>query len=93
MELKYRLQVSQKDARENLYKSKLLRKEIFDKEINPIYYKKDDLILLRNPISDKKQSVYLGPYLVIEDLCPNVKILINGKEKLVHKNRTKPFKR
>lgn len=91
-ELKYRLQVSNKDARENLYKSKLLRKNKYDQYINPVTYKQGDRLLIRNPINDKAQPIYLGPYIVTEDLGVNVKIKIGNKVEMVHKNRTKLFK-
>ena len=91
LELKYRLQLSNKDARENLLRSKEKRKEVYDINVKPMYYNKDNLILIRNPSNDKKESIYLGPYTVVEDRDPNVVILKNGKEEIVHKNRTKLF--
>lgn len=75
------------DARDRLLKNKLLRKEMYDKNVNPLY--KDNLILIRNPSNNKTQPIYLGPYRVTEDLCPNVKILRYGKIYIIHKNRTK----
>lgn len=92
IELRYRLQLAQRDARNNLCNSKMKRKEHYDCKINPTYYVKGDYILLRNPSKDKMQCIYLGPYLVLEDLNYNVKILKNGKEDIVHKNRTKPYR-
>ena len=90
-ELKYRLQMSQKEARKNLLDSKMNRKERYDKHINPITYKPNDLILVKNETGNKLQSIYLGPYTVVRDLSPNVEIVNNGKIKLIHKNRTKLF--
>lgn len=91
LELKYRLKLAQKDARENLHKGKMLRKQHYDKCINPVQYEKGSLVLLRNISDNKTQSIYLGPYLVLEDLEPNVKIQKDGKIEIVHKNRTKKY--
>lgn len=88
-ELKFRLQLSQKEARDNLIKSKIIRKEKYDLGKNPIVYKPNDLILVKNEVGNKLESIYLGPYKVLKDLSPNVEIDINGKSMIVHKNRTK----
>lgn len=93
LELKYRLQRAQKDARDNLIHSKIKRKTKYDTAIKPVYYNKGDLLLLRNPSENKMDPIFLGPYLVVDDLDCNVKILKNGREDIVHKNRTKLYKR
>lgn len=90
-ELRYRIQVSQKEARENLIESKMHRKHKYDNNINPVNYRQDDLVLLKNESGNKQDSIYLGPYVVLRDLSPNVEIIKNGKPELVHKNRTKLF--
>lgn len=90
-ELRYRLQVSQQEARNNLIKSKIVRKSKYDKNVNPIMYKKDDLVLIKNENRHKMDPLYLGPYTVIRDLAPNVEISKDGKLDVVHKNRTKLF--
>lgn len=91
-ELKYRLQVAQKEARENLINSKIKRKIIYDSSANPTFYKNNtSYLLLKNETGNKFEKVYNGPYLVLEDLGCNVKILKNGKPEVVHKNRTKLF--
>lgn len=91
IELKYRLQKSQEDARNNLIKTKIDRKLKYDLSTNSINYKLGDLILVKKEDRDKMDPVYLGPYTVIEDQGVNVKILVTGKEKIVHKNRTQSF--
>lgn len=91
VELKYRLQKSQEDARNNLIKSKEVRKSIYDKKINPTTYNVGDLLLVRKEDRGKMDPIYTGPYTVIEDLDVNVKILILGKEYILHKNRTIPY--
>lgn len=49
-ELKYRLQLSQKQARDNLLVSKRNRKTMYDKYVNPVTYKVDDLVLVKNDV-------------------------------------------
>lgn len=90
-ELKYRLQLSQKEARDNLLKSKTKRKTKYDLKMNIVKYKANDKILLKNELGNKLNSVYLGPYKVLNDVSPNVEVEIDGKTVLVHKNRTKPY--
>ena len=92
LELRYRLQVAHRDAQENLLKSKQLRKTKYDKNVNQVRYEKGDLILLKNETASKLDTLYTGPFIVIEDEEPNVKILKNNKTEIVHKNRTKLFK-
>lgn len=92
LELKYRLQVAQNDARKNLIESKIKRKCNYDKNMNPVTYKKDDLILLKNETAKKLEKLFKGPFKVVEDLGANVKIIKeNNKTDIVHKNRTKLF--
>lgn len=90
-ELKYRLQITQKEARDNLLKSKQSRKIYYDKYTNPISYKVNDLILVKNETGNKLCPLFSGPYTVINDKPPNVEILKNNKVELVHKNRTKLY--
>lgn len=91
LELKFRLQTVQSEARKNLINSKLARKEKYDSNKNPIEYKPNDLILVKNETGNKLQNIYLGPYKVIRDMSPNVEILKNGKPEIIHKNRTKLY--
>lgn len=92
LDLKYRLQVALKDARENLITTKEKRKLGYDIKCNPINYKKKDLVLVKNESGRKLDSVFEGPYNVVEDMGPNVKIEKNKKIEIVHKDRTKLFK-
>lgn len=91
LELKYRLQASQSEARNNLINSKLLRKCYYDTYVNSTTYKPNDQLLLKNETGNKLTSLYSGPYRVIRDISPNVEIEINGKSDTVHKNKTKPY--
>lgn len=90
-ELKYRIQLSQKEARDNLLFSKLKRKTTYDKYTNPITYNANDLVLIKNEGGNKFDDVYSAPYKVIRDITPNVEILKNNKLDIVHKNRTKLY--
>lgn len=91
LELKYRLQTVHAEARKNLIETKLQRKINYDNHINPILYKSGDLVLVKNEVGNKLSNLYSGPYKVIKDLSPNVKIEINGKTDIIHKNRTKLY--
>lgn len=90
-ELKYRLQVSQREAKKNIVSSKIKRKLDYDKYVNPITYKVNDLILVKNEIGTKMDELYSGPYKVVRDMSPNVEIIKDGKLDTIHKNRTKLF--
>lgn len=92
MQLKYRLQKAQSDAKTNILTSKEKRKLCYDKNIKTMIYKPGDYVLLKNQTGNKLDNIYLGPFLVIEDLSPNVKILKNNREYVTHKNNTKLFK-
>lgn len=91
LEMKYRIQKSQQDAKINLQLCKNIRKERCDQYVNPIMYKKGDLILIKNENRTKLDPLYLGPFTVVNDKEPNVIILYKDKEKIIHKNRTKPY--
>lgn len=91
LQLKFRLQKAQSDARKNIILNKELRKLCYDKNIKSVTYKPGDLVLSKNQARNKLDRVYLGPYTVIKDLSPNVKILKNNKEYVTHKNDTKLF--
>lgn len=91
-QLKYRLQKSQYDARQNLISSKQIRKCKYDSYTNPITYNTGDMILLKNEQNvNKLDPLYVGPYKVIEDCNTNLKIQYKNKELIVHKNRTRPY--
>lgn len=92
LEFKYRLQRAQADAKKNLIDSKIVRKELYDRNINPVMYKKGDLILVRNEIGNKLECIYNGPYEVIKDESPNVIIKNKNKVDCIHKNRTKLYR-
>lgn len=92
LQLKYRLQLAQTEAKNNLITKKHKRKAKYDIAMNPVRYKVGDLILIKIETGRKLDPLYKGPYVVVEDLGCNVKIKNNSnKEEIIHKNRTKPF--
>lgn len=91
IELKYRLQKSQTEAKGNLLNCKLLRKTKYDNNVNPITYKTGDFILVKNENCNKLDPLYVGPFPVVKDIAPNVIISVDGKEKCIHKNRTRLY--
>lgn len=92
MELKYRLQKCNVEARNNLIACKLARKNKTDLNSNTITYSSSDYVLEKNENRNKLSEVFKGPYAVVRDLGVNVEIMKNGKPCIVHKNRTKMFK-
>jgi hypothetical protein len=90
-ELKYRLQIAHKEARENLIKSKTLRKEKFDENTKMKIFDTGDLVLLKNEERSKLDKVFNGPFEVISDNHPNLTLNIKGKNVVVHKNRVRRF--
>ena len=56
-------------------------------------YKPGDMILLKNEDGNKLMTpCFLGPYVVDREDTPNVVVLKNNKEHIVHKNRTKLYR-
>ncbi|KAF9788854.1 hypothetical protein SFRURICE_018430, partial [Spodoptera frugiperda] len=79
------------EARENLLSSKIKRKEIYDRNMNPVVYKPNDLILVKNEVGNKLNCVYSGPYVVIKDMSPNVEIMRNNKPDYILSSRSFHF--
>lgn len=91
-EIKYRLQLSQVRAHEELKKAKLRQKLYYDRQLNPIKVKVGDLVMVRNESGHKLDNVYNGPYTVIDlDNKNNIKIKIKNKHVNIHKNRIKMY--
>lgn len=91
LELKFRLQKAHNDARIKLLESKNKRKVYYDKKSHPIQCKVGDRVLLKNQIGNKLDKIYTGPYEIVEIDPPNVIILKNNKNYIVHKNNTKLY--
>lgn len=91
-ELKNKLQNAHEIAKENLFRSKILNKNQYDKKVHIININIGDKVLLENTTNKKLESKYDGPYEVIKIISDvNTKILIKGKEKIVNNNRLKLF--
>lgn len=91
-EMKFKLQLAHKMARDNLLENKQKRKVRFDLRSAPKHLQVGDLVFLENEAMETKMSsLYTGPYEILDISHPNCKVLINGKQKLLHKNRLRKF--
>ena len=89
--LKIKLQISQKQAKNDLEKAKLERVANCSKNIQIKIYEPGTSVLLKNETSGKLDTIYNGPYTVIKDMNPNIMLQIGSKVETVHKNRIKPY--
>lgn len=86
-ELKHNLQIAHQAAQHLLNNAKIHSKSQFDKNSNPKIYDIGDLVLVKNESGHKLDSLYLGPFKVIEIGDFNVTIMTNGQKNQIHKNR------
>lgn len=93
IDLKNKLQIAHRDAREILGKKKQDRKDRFDKDnrVKDSLYEVGSLVLLKNENRKKLDPIYIGPYEVIDNKGVNCEIKTDKKKLVVHKNRLKPF--
>ncbi len=90
LEMKNKIQMSWKIAKETVEKNKEKSKLYYDKKINAIEFKKNDLVLLKKETNShsKFQNHWEGPYEVVEINSPvNSTIRVQRKNLLVHNNR------
>ena len=89
--LRQKLQMTNLDAKEYLEESKQNRiaKNNNNKKIR--IFNKGEKILLRNEERSKLDAVFSGPYIVVEDNHPNLKIEKNNKMIIIHKDRIRPY--
>lgn len=79
-------------ARENIISNKNAQKTQYDKHINPITFKKGDLVLIRTHSQKKLSSLFHGPYEVLECVSnTNTKVMVKSKPKVLHNNNLKLF--
>lgn len=80
-------------ARENIIASKIKSKGYYDRKINPQHFQiNDEVLLLNEPKKGKLSNQYSGPYTILDILANgNVKLLVKGKQKIVHSNKLKNF--
>ena len=90
-ELKARLRLAHAIARENLIKKKEATEQQYDKRLNTIELRPNDLVWLRNDMRrNKPDPIWLGPYteqMIKADSPTNVTIRNNKRTIRVHKNR------
>lgn len=88
VELRHKLQTTNKIARDLLIKTKMRNKKIYDQKLNDTRFKINDKVLTISQ-SHKLQSVYDGPYTVTKLDKFNVTIRhdVTKKEKKLHQNR------
>lgn len=91
-ELRNKLQVCHKIARENLIKSKEYNKKYYDKSINPVVFKVGDQVLVKNEAKNGKlDELWKGPYTVVKTKDLNCTIKRKNKEVVLHNNRLKKY--
>ncbi len=93
-DLKQSMQVSHKLAREKLIEHKVKSKDRYDKNENPVNIHVKDLVLLKdNAHKNKLNSLWLGPYEVIEVIGDeNIIVIQRGRLGItVHKNNVKRY--
>ena len=87
-ELRFKLQIAQKRANELLEKAKNNVKKRYDLKSYPQTIQVNDMVYLRDESSHKLDSVYKGPYQVLEvDEQNNCIIKMKNKKQAIHKNR------
>lgn len=89
--LKYKLQKTQQEVRDKLINSKTKRAEKYNETAKKMTYKIGQLVLIKNETGSKLETVYKGPYSIVEDKDTNVIIRIGDKTDTIHKSRVKPF--
>lgn len=88
--LQNRLRTAYEYAREKIVKSKETNKRIYDEHINPVEFRVGSKVLLWNDNKQNKlDTLYKGPFLVVDVENENCIINYNGKNKKFHKNKLK----
>lgn len=86
-EAKYRFQIMSQTAREMLIQNKIRTKQLYDRKINSIELEIGDKVIVKNEAGHKHDSVYKGPFTVMEINESNITIKDDkNKIKIVHKN-------
>jgi len=89
-ELKFRLQIAQKKAAEFIKEAKFNSKNSYDKTTNSQIIQINDMVYIRDESRHKLDSIYVGPYKVLEvDNMGNCKLDLKNKHSVIHKNRLK----
>ena len=86
-------QIMKKQARENLLKSQQTQKKYHDEKHNDIEFEENDLVMVKNPSSQKLESKYSGPYKILQKLSKlNYKIALPSGSRMddvIHISRLK----
>lgn len=92
-ELKARLQLCHKIAKEIASKNKEKSKKYYDKKTTEKHFQVGDQVLLRNRTRKNKLSpLWLGPYIITKiNSTENSTIKVGTKEKIIHNNEIKLF--
>lgn len=85
--LKHTLKIAHEKAQKFIIRMKEKNKLYYDRKLNAIDLKENDLILIKKEPYSKFGPVYAGPYRVKRIEQENVIFEINSKEHTVHKNR------
>lgn len=88
IELREKLQIAHKDARDALLTKKSARKENYDRKTRSkeTTFEIGSLVLPRNENRRKLDPIFIGPYEVLSEQGVNCEILYEGKRTKVHKN-------
>lgn len=88
-ELKFKLQVANKQAKQFVEKNKIINKKYYDHKINTFEVKSGDKIKIEKEPRNKYKPIYDGPFTVNEIDGVNITYTDNNnKKRTVHKNRT-----
>lgn len=87
LELKYKLQIANDQARQFVMKNKEISKQYYDRKLNIINLKIGDKIKIIREPRNKHKQLYDGPFLVHKIDNENIIYLNNNKELTIHKNR------
>lgn len=91
-EMRARLQTATSLAKKLIEQNKTKQKAQYDKTINPIELRQNDLVLLRREQNHKHEPLFDGPYQIIKIDQTNCLIKDEkGKTQEVHKNRLRKF--
>lgn len=91
-ELRYKLQSSATQARANMIQAKEMNKVYYDRKTKERTFEIGDLVLVRNPSSDKTEELFQGPYEIEARTSDSTyKVKLGRKRKKVNIKRLKPF--
>nr|CAH7768840.1 unnamed protein product [Callosobruchus chinensis] len=90
-ELRYRLQISHKRARDFLLNVKEKRKAEYDKRAKDLTFQPGDLVTVSNENRSKFDPWFKGPFPIVSCDDVNCNIRVGDKNVTVHKNRVEHF--